>query len=210
MPAFDVLLAFAVTTALFAFIPGPAMFYAAARTLAGGRKAGLMAVLGIHLGSYVHIIAAAAGLSFLFHAVPVAYTLVKLAGALYLIWLGFSMIRSKTENPQGTEQDAAKSARSAFIQSVTVEVLNPKTAIFFVAFLPQFIDSTASFPVWLQFAIFGIAINAIFTFADVVSVLIASMIMKRMKQSGTLQKVTQRLGGTILVGLGAHLALQKS
>lgn len=70
MPSIEVLLAFAVTTAVFAFIPGPAMLYAAARTMAGGRKAGLMAVLGIHTGAYVHIIAAAAGLSALFHAAP--------------------------------------------------------------------------------------------------------------------------------------------
>lgn len=86
-PTIDVLLAFAVTTALFAFIPGPAMLYAAARTMAGGRRAGLMAVLGINIGAYVHVIAAAAGLSALFNAVPVAYTIVKLVGALYLIWL---------------------------------------------------------------------------------------------------------------------------
>lgn len=209
MPAYETLLAFVATTALFAFIPGPAMFYAAARTLAGGKRAGLMAVLGIHLGSYVHILAAAAGLSFLFHAVPVAYTLVKLAGALYLIWLGISMIRSKGENHPATESSAAKSARKAFAQSVTVEVLNPKTAIFFLAFLPQFIDRNASFPVWLQLAIFGMAINAIFTFADVVSVLVASMILNRVKSSGKVQKVTQRIGGTILIGLGTHLALQK-
>ncbi len=208
MPTPDILLAFVVTTAIFAFVPGPAMLYAAARTMAGGRQAGLMAVLGIHIGAYIHIVAAAAGLSVLFHAVPVVYTLVKLAGAVYLIWLGISLFRAKDAG--AGDPLVTKSARKAFLESVTVEVLNPKTALFFVAFLPQFIDSTASFPVWLQLAVLGTAVNAIFTFADVVSVLFAGLIMARLKQSAAAQKLVQRAGGTILVGLGAHLALQRS
>jgi threonine/homoserine/homoserine lactone efflux protein len=207
MPALDILLALVVTTAIFAFIPGPAMLYAAARTMAGGREAGLMAVLGIHIGAYIHIIAAAAGLSILFHAVPVAYILVKLAGAIYLIWLGISLFRARDV---GTDDlPALKSARKAFIESITVEVLNPKTAIFFMAFLPQFVDSAASFPVWVQLAILGTMVNAIFTFAHVVCVLLAGL-MTQVKQSTTAQKLVQRAGGTVLVGLGAHLALQRN
>src|ERR1051326_4146517 len=89
------LLGLIVAASLFAFIPGPAMLYAAARTMADGRKSGLMAVLGIHIGAYAHIAAASAGLSVLFHAVPLAYTLVKLAGAAYLIWLGIVLFRRK-------------------------------------------------------------------------------------------------------------------
>ena len=81
MPSSELLIAFLITTAIFAYIPGPAMLYAAAQTIARGRRAGLMASLGIHLGCYVHVIAAAAGLSMLFHAVPMLYMLVKLAGA---------------------------------------------------------------------------------------------------------------------------------
>lgn len=210
MPSLDVLLAFAATTALFAFIPGPAMLYAAARTMAGGRKAGFMAVLGIHLGSYAHIFAAAAGLSVLFHAVPVAYMLVKLAGALYLVWLGIALFRSKDTHAGEVSPGKAGSPGKAFVQSITVEVLNPKTAIFFMAFLPQFVDSAALFPVWAQFAILGLLVNVIFTFADIISVLLAGMIVARLKQSGTARKLVQRAGGTILVGLGAHLALQRS
>ncbi|UDF30074.1 UNVERIFIED_ORG: LysE family translocator [Roseateles sp. XES5] len=210
MPTLDILLAFVVTTAVFAFIPGPAMLYAAARTMAGGREAGLMAVLGIHIGAYVHIVAAAAGLSVLFHAVPVAYTLVKLAGAGYLIWLGISLFRARDVSADDVISGTRKSPRKAFLESITVEVLNPKTAIFFMAFLPQFVDSTASLPVWIQFAILGTMVNAIFTFADVVSVLLAGLIMARLKQSSRAQKLVQRAGGTILIGLGAHLALQRN
>ena len=210
MPSMDVLLAFAVTTAIFAFIPGPAMLYAAARTMAGGRTAGLMAVLGIHLGAYAHIIAAAAGLSALFHAVPVAYTCVKLAGAAYLVWLGISLFRSKDMQEEHAAGAVPKGGRRAFAQSVTVEILNPKTAIFFLAFLPQFVDSAASLPIWAQLAILGTMVNLIFTFADVVSVLLASVILARLKRSSGLQALVREAGGAVLIGLGAHLALQKS
>ena len=210
MPSLDVLLAFAVTTAIFSFIPGPAMLYAAARTMRGGRAAGLMAVLGIHLGAYAHIIAASAGLSALFHAVPIAYTCVKLAGAAYLVWLGISLFRSAGLRNENMTAAPPKAGRRAFIESVTVEILNPKTAIFFLAFLPQFVDSAASLPIWAQLAILGTMVNLIFTFADVVSVLLASVILARLKRSSGLQALVREAGAAVLIGLGAHLALQKS
>ncbi|TIS09082.1 MAG: LysE family translocator, partial [Mesorhizobium sp.] len=97
MPSTELLIAFFVTTAIFAYIPGPAMLYAAAQTMARGRWSGLTAALGIHLGGYVHVLAAATGLSVLFHAVPPLYMAVKLVGALYLIWLGVSLFRAKIQ-----------------------------------------------------------------------------------------------------------------
>jgi threonine/homoserine/homoserine lactone efflux protein len=210
MPDWNILFAFLVTTSVFAFIPGPAMLYVAARTIAAGRKAGMMAVLGVHLGSYAHIIAAAAGLSVLFHAVPMVYALVKLAGAIYLIWLGISLFRAKASGPGDLHAETPRSDRKAFAESIVVEVLNPKTAIFFLAFLPQFIDSAASFPVWVQFVVLGLAVSVIFTIADVFAVALAGLVMARLNRSSTAQKLAQRAGGTILVGLGAHLALQRS
>jgi threonine/homoserine/homoserine lactone efflux protein len=210
MPDWNILFAFLVTTSIFAFIPGPAMLYVAARTIAAGRNAGMMAVLGVHLGSYAHIIAAAAGLSVLFHAVPVVYALVKLAGAIYLIWLGISLFRAKASGPGELQAETPRSARKAFAESIVVEVLNPKTAIFFLAFLPQFIDSTALFPVWIQFVVLGLAVSIIFTIADIFAVALAGLVMTRLNRSTTAQKLAQRAGGTILVGLGAHLALQRS
>jgi threonine/homoserine/homoserine lactone efflux protein len=209
MPPIEVLLAFAATTAVFAFIPGPAMLYAAARTMAGGRRAGLMAVLGIHLGAYVHVIAAAAGLSALFHAVPVAYTVVKLAGALYLIWLGISMFRAPAPS-ESVPDVTPKSARKAFVESIAVEVLNPKTAIFFMAFLPQFVDGEGSLPLWAQLTLLGAIVNATFTFADVVCVFLAGFIMTKLKGSNAARMLLQRAGGTILVGLGLQVAMQRT
>lgn len=209
MPSIEMLIALFVTTAVFAYIPGPAMLYAAAQTLARGRSAGLMATLGIHIGCYVHILAAAAGLSILFHAVPVLYLAVKLLGAAYLVWLGIAMFRAKAEPGAALPEIAAKSGRRAFLQSITIEVLNPKTAIFFVAFLPQFIDVSASFPVWLQFVILGAIVNLIFSSADVVCVLLADEVARRLKRSGRAQQLVRRAGGAVLVGLGIHLALQR-
>jgi threonine/homoserine/homoserine lactone efflux protein len=210
MPSQELLIAFFLTTTVFAYIPGPAMLYAAAQTIARGRRGGLMATLGIHLGCYVHVIAAAAGLSILFHLVPLAYTAVKLIGAGYLIWLGIALFRTRANDESGLPAMAQKSARKAFLESVTVEVLNPKTAIFFMAFLPQFVDASASFPVWLQFLILGATVNLIFSSADLVCVFLAGMVVNRLKKSGRAQRVLQRAGGTMLIGLGTHLALQRS
>ncbi|SDO80431.1 Threonine/homoserine/homoserine lactone efflux protein [Phyllobacterium sp. YR620] len=209
MPSSELLIAFLITTAIFAYIPGPAMLYAAAQTIARGRRAGLMASLGIHLGCYVHVIAAAAGLSMLFHAVPMLYMLVKLAGAAYLVWLGISLFRARVEDLAlpGIE---AKSGRRAFLESISVEVLNPKTAIFFMAFLPQFIDASAAFPIWVQFLILGTIVNLMFSSADIVCVFLAGAIVTRLRRSSHARRLMQRAGGALLVGLGTHLALQRS
>jgi threonine/homoserine/homoserine lactone efflux protein len=211
MPSIDILIAFFVTTAVFAFIPGPAMLYVAARTLAADLRAGLMATLGIHVGCYVHVVAAAAGLSILFHLVPTLYLAVKLAGAAYLIYLGVRMFRAaRAAGGMSSAMPPAKSAGRAFLESMLVEVLNPKTAIFFLAFLPQFIDATAGFPVWLQFLILGTAVNAMFTIADIVCVLAAGAITARLSRVSALQRNLQRAGGAILVGLGLQVAFQRT
>ncbi|TIS95680.1 LysE family translocator [Mesorhizobium sp.] len=215
MPSTELLIAFFATTAIFAYIPGPAMLYAAAQTMARGRWSGLTAALGIHLGGYVHVIAAAAGLSVLFHAVPTLYVAVKLAGALYLIWLGVSLFRAKAQDDAVIPGPVIsgivpKSARRAFFESITVEVLNPKTAIFFMAFLPQFIDASATFPVWLQFLVLGTIVNLMFSSADVMCVVLAGALITRLRRSSHAQRLMRRAGGAVLVGLGVHVALQKS
>jgi len=202
----ELYLAFAITTATFALIPGPAMLYAAARTLAGGRRAGLMASLGLHLGGYVHVTAAAAGLAILFHAVPPLFMAMKLAGAAYLVWLGLSLFRDRdcVERPQL----APVSARRAFVQSIVVEVLNPKTAIFFLAFLPQFVDASASLPVWAQLLLLGTTVNLSFSLVDIICVMSASAVMAKLHGSRRSQRVIQRIGGSILIALGLRLAFQ--
>jgi threonine/homoserine/homoserine lactone efflux protein len=169
-----------------------------------------MASLGIHLGCYVHVIAAAAGLSMLFHAVPTLYLAVKLAGAVYLIWLGIAAFRASSVSATDLPRDMPrKSGRRAFAESIAVEVLNPKTAIFFLAFLPQFVDPAASLPVWGQLLILGTVVNLMFSLADIVCVLLAGRLIETLRHSSRAQRVAQRLGGTVLVGLGLHVAMQR-
>jgi threonine/homoserine/homoserine lactone efflux protein len=210
MPSTGLFLAFLATAAIFAYIPGPAMLYAAAQTLARGRRSGLMAALGLHLGGYAHVIVAAAGLSVLFRAVPALYMAVKIAGAVYLIWLGVSLFRARARGDVATPRMAPKSGRRAFFESVVVEVLNPKTAIFFAALLPQFIDVSAAFPVWVQFVTLGTIVNLMFSSADIVCVALAGAVVARLRRSSRAQRLVQRAGGAVLVGLGVDLAFQKS
>lgn len=209
MPSTELLLAFIATAATFAFIPGPAMLYAAAQTVARGRWPGLMAVLGLHLGGYAHVIAAAAGLSILFHAVPTLYLAVKLLGAAYLIWLGISLFRGRAQESAAPADLPSKSARRALLESIAVEICNPKTAIFFMALLPQFTDASAEFPVWFQFIVLGSIVNLMFSIADVVAVLLAGTVVQRLKRSSHALRLMERLGGATLVGLGIHVGLQK-
>jgi threonine/homoserine/homoserine lactone efflux protein len=209
MPSTELLLTFFVATILFAYMPGPAMLYTTAQTVARGRRAGFMAALGIHVGGYVHVIAAAAGLSALLHAVPTAYLAVKFAGALYLVWLGIMMFRQAGRAQNGQPVIQSKSAKRAFLESITVEVLNPKTALFFLAFLPQFADPTASFAVWVQLLILGTFVNVAFSSADICCVVFSNALVARLKRSAGAQKLLQRLGGAVLVGLGINMALHQ-
>jgi threonine/homoserine/homoserine lactone efflux protein len=208
MAGTDVLLTFLLTAAtILAWIAGPAMLYAAARTLAGGRRAGLMASLGIHLGGYAHVLAATAGLSVLFHAVPAVYLAVKLAGAGYLVWLGATMLFGG--RAEAAAESAAQAPAAAFRQSVLVEMLNPKTAIFFLSLLPQFVDPAAALPVWGQFLILGVAVNLMFSSADLVAVAFAARLSSGLRSSPAAQLWMRRIGGGVLVGLGARLAAER-
>ncbi len=208
MPSYDHLIAFIAATAVFAFFPGPALLYTAAQTLARGQRAGFMAVLGIHLGCYVHVAAATLGLSAILQHVPEAYLVLKIAGALYLIWLGIGMIRQQSAGE--TPVIVAKSAQRAFIESMAVEIFNPKAALFFVAFLPQFVDPHASLPIWLQFLVLGTIVNCAFSSADIITVFAASAVMGRLKKSGRIERGFRIIGGSLLVGLGLKLAIDKS
>jgi threonine/homoserine/homoserine lactone efflux protein len=208
MPSLDHLIPFAIATFLFAIFPGPALLYTAAQTLARGRTAGFMAALGIHIGGYAHVLAAALGLSAVFVHVPQLYFALKIAGALYLIWLGIGLIRTRLDL-DALPQVRAQSARRALLQSVVVEVLNPKVALFFIAFLPQFVDPAATFPLWLQFLALGVIVNVAFTAADLVTVLLTSSVLTGLRRSGVAQRVARIVGGSVLIGLGARLAIAR-
>jgi threonine/homoserine/homoserine lactone efflux protein len=209
MASWETLLAFATLTLLVAYFPGPALLYTAAQTIAHGKKAGLMAMLGIHLGCYLHVFAAAFGLSAVFKHVPELYVAVKLAGALYLVWLGIGMIRSRLGAAEAQTVAPPKTVKRALIDSFIVEVLNPKVALFFIALLPQFVDPAGSLPVWAQFLILGTVVNFAFSSADLVTVFGASLVMKTMKASRAGFALGRWLGGSLMIGLGVKLATDK-
>ncbi|WP_424831855.1 LysE family translocator [Ruegeria sp.] len=209
MPSIELLLAFVAATAVFAYMPGPAMLYTAAQTMARGRKAGWLAAVGIHVGGYAHVAAASLGLAILFDAVPTLYTVLKFAGALYLVFLGARLFLSREHITTSVLEVDTKSPMRAFWESVTVEVLNPKTAIFYVAFLPQFTDPAANFPIWLQLFILGTVVNVMFSSADVIAVILADKVTAALKQSVMAAKIVRKIGGSILVALGLNVALSR-
>lgn len=216
MMGWDGWLAFWGAALLFAYMPGPALIYAASQTIARGRRAGYFSALGIHLGGTVHVIAAAAGLSALFAHAPVAYLALKIAGAAYLCWLGLTMILRRGDDGEAVPSaPPPRTARRAFAESVAVEVLNPKTALFFVAFLPQFVVADPAtgegvLPAWAQFLILGTLVNLTFSSADLVTVRLADAVVGGLRRSARARRILRAAGGTVLVGLGVRLALDRS
>lgn len=209
MPSSDLMIAFFAATVLFAYMPGPALLYAAAQTVARGRRGGWLAAMGLHVGGYVHVFAAALGLALLFKAVPVLYVALKFAGTAYLIWLGVQMILSKPHTVDTPPEVKDMHPRRAFWQSVTVEALNPKTAIFYLAFLPQFTDPAASLPICTQLLILGTIVNLVFSSADILCVLAADKITRLIRSSQSGGRILQRIGGSVLIALGVNIALDR-
>nr|WP_306267324.1 LysE family translocator [Pararhizobium sp. IMCC3301] len=209
MPSFEILMPFFIATAIFACIPGPGMLYAAARTLSGGRQAGWLAAIGLHIGGYGHIVATAFGLAVVLSAVPVLYGAVKLAGAAYLVWLGCRMFVAR-DLPGGTGSVRRSTGpRKAMSQSIVVELLNPKTALFYLSYLPQFTALDAAFPVWLQILILGTIVNLLFSVTDILCVLLSEKAMRLMAASQATNRLARRFGGSVLIALGVNLAVSR-
>lgn len=206
----ELMIAFFAATVVFAYMPGPALLYAAAQTVARGRRAGWLAALGLHIGGYVHVVAAALGLALLFKAVPVLYVTLKFAGAAYLIWLGIRMFLSRDQPTEASVDPGQRSPHRAFWESVTVEALNPKTAIFYLAFLPQFTDPMASLPIWSQLLILGMIVNVVFSSADILCVLMADRLARLIRSSQSGGRALRRVGGCVLISLGLNVALNRS
>lgn len=205
MPPIEQLVPFFIAAVIFAFIPGPAILYTAAQTMAKGKRGGGFAAFGIHVGGFFHIVAAAAGLSAVFNHAPLAYTILKICGALYLIWLGIGMIRGKLDASEIPHMKG-RLKKKVFLDSMMVEVLNPKVIIFYIAFLPQFVDPAASYPLWLQFIILGTINNILFTIVDICVIFLTSAVIRGLKKSARSQKVMRWISGSTLMGLGINLA----
>jgi threonine/homoserine/homoserine lactone efflux protein len=199
---------FVVAALALLLVPGPAVLYVVARSIHQGRRAGLASVLGIHVGTLVHIAAATAGLSALVVSSAVAFTAVKIAGAVYLVGLGLWTLfsrRPETDVALGGE----RSLRRAFAQGIVVNVLNPKTALFFLAFLPQFVDPDASHPA-VQIAVLGLLFALLGLVTDSVWALAAGAAGGLLRRSRRFVRTQRYVTGTVYVGLGVATALSGS
>jgi threonine/homoserine/homoserine lactone efflux protein len=192
---------------LLAIAPGPGMLYVLARCLAGGRREGVLSAAGTFVGGLVHVVAAATGLSIVLATSATAFAVVKYAGAGYLIYLGIRMVTSART---GTELgvSAGQVRRSPFWQGIATEALNPKTAIFFLAFIPQFVNRSGG--TFLQFLLLGTISVTLNTCGDLLVILLASPIGARLRASATLRRRQRSATGLTLIGLGTYLALADS
>ena len=200
------LFAFCMAASVLALTPGPGMAYVVARTVAGGRQEGLASCLGTGLGGMLHVLAAALGLSALLAQSALAFSLLKYVGAAYLVFLGVRLLMQKT--PEGDSTPVSpQGARRAFAEGILVEALNVKTALFFLAFLPQF--TTPAEPLLLQLVLLGSICVALNTLVDVMAVLGAQRLLKTGFGLTTRARLMTRVSGVTMVGLGAWLALSK-
>jgi threonine/homoserine/homoserine lactone efflux protein len=187
---------FAAASVALLLIPGPAVLYIVTQSAEQGRSAGLASVAGIHIGTLVHILAAAIGLSALILASAVAFSVV-IAGAAYLVYLG---VRKLLERDSASEGEPPRAPlRRVFARGAVVNVLNPKTALFFLAFLPQFVDTDRG-AVWSQVVVLGLVFVALGLISDSVYALVGDAVGSVLRRQAA---VMRRVSGTIYIGLGA-------
>jgi len=206
IPEPHTLAVFALAAIALAAVPGPAVLYIVAQSVGGGRAAGLFSALGVATGGAVHVAAAAIGLSSLLVSSALAFELVKYAGAAYLVFLGLRRLlaRDEPERVDGAAR-AVRSPWSLYRQGVVVNVLNPKTAIFFLAFLPQFIDPHGG-AVPGQIAILGVVFLAIALASDSAYALAAGTAGGLLRGSRRYLHVERWVSGSVFVGLGLATA----
>ena len=178
MPSLSTLALFAVSTLALLAVPGPSVLYVVARTVEQGRTAGLISVVGLETGALIHVAAAAAGLSALVASSPTAFTVLRYGGAAYLLWLG---VRTLRRNRAGAPVATASASRARlFRDGVMVDLLNPKTALFFLAFLPGFVDRDAG-PVALQVVVLGLVFVALAALTDGAYAVVTARVRRRVR-----------------------------
>jgi len=201
---------FVVAALALLLVPGPSVLYIVARSVDGGRTAGLVSMLGIELGALVHVAFAAVGLSAILASSAAAFTTVKWLGAAYLVYLGLRRVLSHDdEGPVSVEPERLSRVLS---QGVIVNVLNPKTALFFLAFLPQFVDPALG-PVWAQVAVLGLVFVALASFTDGVYALLAGTAadwLRRKNESRAFRRGQRYVSGGVYLALGAAAAASGS
>jgi len=202
---------FLTAALLLAIAPGPGMLYVLARSLAGGRREGVLSAFGTFLGGMVHVFAAALGLSIILARSAVAFAAVKYLGAAYLCFLGVRMIlEARRDNADpGAMLSTIQPQRNPLWQGVATEVLNPKTALFFLSFIPQFVSHTAGH-IFLQFVTLGTISVVLNTTADLIVIAMAGPLGVRIRSSAVFRRRQRTVTGAIMIGLGTYLATSES
>jgi threonine/homoserine/homoserine lactone efflux protein len=189
--------------------PGPDMALVAARTAAHGARAGAAAALGVGAGCLVHTLAAALGLSAVIAASATAFTAVKWAGAAYLVWAGFVLLRSAWRDRSTAATVPRAPRRGAFVQGFLTNVLNPKVALFFLAFLPQFIDSSAPHKA-LAFVLLGLSFNVSSTLVNLATAWLTARAARRVSGSHAMRRWLEGALGAFFMLLAARLAASRA
>ncbi len=200
------LLPFLLAATLLAITPGPGIAYVVARTISGGRTEGLASCFGTSLGGLVHVLASSLGLSLIIAESAMAFNLLKYIGAAYLVYLGLKILLSN-EHQIETRYVPSQGSRRALIEGIVVETLNVKTAIFFLAFLPQFISPSE--PLVAQFVLLGCICVTLNTLVDIAAVLGAHTLLKSDLARTTRAKLMNRISGATLICIGVFLTLAR-
>ena len=212
MPHTNQLALFLATAFVLAVVAGPGMLYVAGRTLTGGRREGLASTAGTALGGLFHVVAATVGLSVLILASPQLFTAVKMLGAAYLVWLGVKTLvtarREAMAASQAMVSGVAAGTRRAFRDGVVVEALNPKTAAFFLGFLPQFVAPDRG-NLWLQFLLLGAVSVVLNTLADVLVAYFAAAFRQAFSGNPRLLRRFREASGALFIALGAGMLLTR-
>jgi len=204
----ETLMLFILAAVLLLITPGPAVIYIVARSVSQGSMSGLVATCGVHVGTLVHIVAAAYGVSRLLMTSTTAFNVVKYVGAAYLIYLGVRSFLGKPEPDSGSSGEPERKALWAiFRESILVNVLNPKTALFFFAFLPQFVDSTGGSSVASQIIVLGLIFIAVGILSDGLYAVFAGALGDRLKRTGN--RYGKYITGTVFTGLGILTAFAR-
>ncbi len=206
MPEPSTLLLFAASTLALLVVPGPSVVYVVARTLEHGRGAGLVSVLGIEAGALVHVAAATAGLTAVLASSELAFTAIRWAGAAYLVVLGVRSLRRRPSLHGEAAEATSASLLRLFRAGVLVDLLNPKTGIFFLAFLPQFVDPARGAAA-LQVAVLGVLFVALAALTDGTYALVAAALRARLRGARRGGGRLARASGGVYLGLGALTVL---
>ena len=203
IPSANAIALFSLASIALAVVPGPAVTYIVTQSVDKGRRAGFASALGVATGGLVHVAAATVGLSAVIASSATAFTTVKLVGAVYLVYVGVRRILSKDDDTEVEGEPATD--QQLYLQGVVVNVLNPKTALFFLAFLPQFVDPDRG-SVAVQVAFLGLLFALIALISDAAYALLADVLARRLRRSGTGAKIRRWVSGGIFVALGVTAA----